>query len=137
MTAPYSAIRSAFVTRLQAFPGLPSVAWENVAFTPTTGQPYIRPDLLPAQPTQAEIGTNGVNRYTGMYQISIFAPTGTGIAAISTLRDGLCDHFKRGTQLAYGGVTVTCQKAYPGPVIQETDWQHVPISVQFRCDAPN
>ncbi|MDA8114990.1 MAG: phage tail terminator-like protein [Acidithiobacillus sp.] len=137
MTAPYSAIRSAFVTRLQAFPGLPSVAWENVPFTPATGVPYLQPSLLPGEPTQAEIGTAGANRHVGIYQISIFAPTGTGIGAINTLRDGLCDHFKRGTILTYAGITVTCQKAFPGPVIQETDWQHVPVSIRFMCDAPN
>ena len=137
MSAPYSAIRSAFVARLLAFPGLPSVAWENVAFTPTTGQPYLKPALLPGEPVQCEIGTNGNNRHSGIYQISIYYPAGQGVLGLNTLRDGLIDHFKRGTVLAYSGITVTVQKAFPGPVLQETDWQHVPITIQFRCDAAN
>lgn len=137
MSAPYSAMRSAFVTKLQDFVGLPSVAWENVPFTPTTGQPYIAPALLPGEPFQCEIGTSGANRHTGIYQISIYYPAGLGVLGFNTLRDGLCDHFKRGTVLTYGGTSVTIQKAFPGPVLQETDWQHAPITIQFRCDSAN
>lgn len=137
MSAPYSAIRSAFVTKLQAFPSLPSVAWENVPFTPTAGAPYLKPALLPGEPQQAEIGTNGANRHTGIYQISIFYPAGLGVPGLNTLRDGLINHFKRGTVLTYSGISVTIQKAFPGPVLQETGWQHLPITIQFRCDSAN
>lgn len=137
MSAPYSAIHSAFVTKLQAFTGLPSVAWENVPFTPATGTPYLKPALLPGEPTQAEIGTSGANRHTGIYQISIYYPTGLGVSGLNTLRDGLINHFKRGTVLTYSGISVTIQKAFPGPVLQETNWQHLPITMQFRCDASN
>ena len=137
MSNPISSIRAAFVTKLQTFTGLPSVAWENVPFTPVTGITYIQPFLLPGEPFQAEIGTNGANRHSGVYQISIFAPTGGGMAATNTLAGSLCDHFKRGTSLTYGGVTVTVQKAYPSPAMQETDRVHIPVTVIFRCDAPN
>lgn len=137
MSNPISNIRAAFVTRLQEFPALPSVAWENVAFTPVAGVTYIQPFLLPGEPFQAEIGTAGANRHSGVYQISIFAPTGGGMAAVNTLAGSLCDHFKRGTSLTYSGVTVTIQKAYASAAIQETDRVHVPITVFFRCDASN
>ena len=137
MSNPISSIRAAFVTKLQTFTGLPSVAWENVPFTPTAGVTYIAPFLLPGEPFQAEIGTAGINRHSGVYQISIFAPAGGGMAAINTLAGSLCDHFKRGTALSYGGVTVTVQKAYQSPMQQETDRVHIPITIQFRCDAAN
>lgn len=137
MSAPYSAIRSAFVQKLQAFPTLPSVAWENVAFTPVKGSPYIKPALLPGEPSQAECGEAAQNMHPGVYQISIYAPAGGGSGEIGTLRDSLLDHFKRGTVLNYMGVSVTITRAFPGPVIQETDWQHVPLSIYFRVYAPN
>ncbi len=137
MSNPLINIRAAFATKLQAFSPLPSVAWENVSFKPTTGQPYIEPSLLPAEPIQIETGTNGINRLSGVYQISVFAPTGTGIAAINTLIAGLCNHFKRGTVLTYGGDVITIQKAYSSPVMQETDWQHTPITIKYWCDAEN
>ena len=137
MSAPFSAIRSAFVTKLQTYVGLPSVAWENVPFTPTSGTTYLQPALLPGEPLQSELGATGQNRHMGIYQISIFAPTGTGILALNTLRDGLCDHFKRGTVLTYGAISLTIQKAFPGPTMQETDWVHVPISIRYELLAAN
>ena len=138
MSAPYSAIRSAFTARLLTLPGLPAaVAWENTPFTITSGAPYLAPFLLPGEPFQAEIGTAGANRHPGIYQISIYVPAGTGVSAISALRDSLCDHFKRGTILTYGGIQTTIQKAYPGPVLQETDWQHIPITIRFLTNAAN
>ena len=136
MSAPFSAIRSAFVTKLQAYVGLPSVAWENALFTPTIGAMYLQPSLLPGEPSQVEIGPSGNDRHTGVFQISIFAPTGSGTQAMNTLRDGLIDHFKRGTILIYGAVSLTIIKAFPGPTMQETDWQHLPITIRYRTDVP-
>jgi hypothetical protein len=137
MSNPIANIRAAFVTKLQSFPSLPSVAWENVAFTPATGVPYLAPYLLPGEPFQAEIGTAGINRHSGIYQISVFVPTGGGVAALNTLTGAMCDHFKRGTMLTYGGITVTVQKAYSAPTMQETDWVHIPVTIQFICNAQN
>ena len=137
MSAPYSAIRSAFVQKLQAFPSLPSVAWENVSFTPVKGSPYLKPALLPGEPSQAECGTASQNMHPGVYQISVFAPAGAGIGALFTLRDSLLDHFKRGTVITYMGQSVQVTKAATGPVMQDTDWQHVPLSIYFRAYAPN
>lgn len=137
MSAPYAAIRSALTARLQTLSGLPSVAWENVPFTPTAGSMYLKPSFLPGEPVQAEIGTYGQNMHTGLYQISVFAPAGTGVASLNTLRDALCDHFKRGTELIYSGVTVRLIKAFPSPMMQETDWVHIPITVMWRAYADN
>lgn len=136
MSAPETKIRAAFVTRLQLFPSLPPVAWENVAFTPGS-VPYLSPFLLPAEPFQSEIGTAGANRHTGIFQISIFAPQGQGMGVAGTLRDNLVDHFKRGTTLTYSGVTVTVEKAYPGPMLTEVGWVHIPITIRYRADAAN
>lgn len=137
MSSPDAKIRAAFVTKLQAFTSLPSVAWENVPFTPVAGVTYIAPFLLTGEPTQAEIGTNGANRHVGVYQISIYAPAGNGLLTVGALRDALIDHFKRGTQLTYSDVTVRIQKAYSGPMLSETDRVHIPITIRWMCDADN
>lgn len=134
--APDAAIRSAFVARLTAFPGLPSVAWENMRFTPVLGSPYVRPTLMPGEPTQAEIGENGCNRHVGVYQISLFFPAGKGLAAVEALRDGLVDHFKRGSVLT-GSIGVEITKAYGGPMLEEPNWIHCPVTIQYRVLASN
>lgn len=139
MGAPDSIIRAAFVARLQTFPSLPSVAWENMPFTPALGVPYLKQFLLTGEPSQAEIGTAGANRHVGVYQISIYYPANTGTLGAGTLRDALIDHFKRGTALVRSGVNITIQKAYssPDPGGQETDWVHVPITIRYSALASN
>lgn len=137
MGAPDTKIRAAFATRLQTLSRLPPVAWENVAFTPTAGVAYIRPHLLPGEPVQAEIGTLGQNWHNGIYQISIYAPAGQGTATISALRDAIIDHFKRGTLLTYSDITVQVVKAFSGPMLQETDWIHLPLTIRYRVLATN
>ena len=137
MSAPDSDIRSAFATKLLAFTSVPSIAWENTAFTPAAGATYLRPTLLTAEPVQAEIGAAGLNRHTGVFQVSIYAPTGTGLLAINTLRNSLIDYFKRGTQLQYGAVTVTISKAFAGAYLQETAWIHVPVTIRYTTLATN
>jgi hypothetical protein len=137
MGSPNAAVRAAFVTKLQTLASLPSVAWENVAFSPVTGVPYLRPFLLPGEPFQAELGTAGCNRHTGIYQISVYSPAGAGVLSLNTLVASIVDHFKRGTTLTYSTTTLTIQKAYPGPMMQETDWVHVPITIQYSLLASN
>jgi hypothetical protein len=136
MGAPETKIRAAFVTRLLTFPSLPSVAWENMSFTPGA-VPYLAPFLLPGEPVQAELGTAGQNRHAGIYQISIYAPAGNGVSTINTLRDNLVDFFKRGTLMTYSDITVQIQKAFPGPMLQETGWIHIPITIRYRLLAAN
>lgn len=137
MSAPYASIRSACAARLLTLPSVPAIAWENVAFTPPAGQPYLKPVLLPGEPVQAELGTNGLNMHPGIYQVSIFYPAGGGMAGFEALKNGLVDHFKRGTVLTYGGVSVRISKAFPGSMQQETDYIHQPITIQFRAFAQN
>ena len=140
MSNPTTNIRRAFEVRLAALPSLPSVAWPNRAFPPVgTSMPdkYLQPFMLPGEPFQAEIGTAGANRHSGVYQISVFTAAGIGMDAMDALVGALCDHFKRGTLLPFGGVTVSIIKAYPSATQQETDWQHVPITIRYKVLAAN
>ena len=137
MAAPDTKIRAALTTRLEAFPDLPDVAWENVAYTPADGVTYLEPFLLPAETFQAEIGTLGANRHTGVYQISIKAPKGNGTATVNALRDALVDHFVRGTELTYSDIVVKVEKAYASAMITESTRVHIPITIRYRTDAAN
>ncbi|MDA3832280.1 MAG: phage tail terminator-like protein [Spirochaetales bacterium] len=137
MSAPFADIRAAFTTKLMALSPLPSIAWENVAFTPVIGTSYLQPFLLPGEPYQAEIGEAGQNRHTGIYQVSIYAPTGSGVGDINTLAGTICDHFKRGTVLTYSTTTLTIKKAFLGPMMTDTDWLHLPVTIQYHLLAAN
>lgn len=136
MSAPYAAIRSALSARLQAYTPAQSIAWENVPFTPAVGVTYLKPALIPGEPFQAELGADGLNRHTGIYQVSIYAPAGGGMGSILTLQNGIVDHFRRGMKLTYSGVTVRIDKSYAGTMQTETDRVHIPITIQYTAMAP-
>jgi hypothetical protein len=137
MSNPDTNIRAAFTAKLLTLSPMPSIAWENVEYTPTPGIPYLMPFLLPGEPVQAELGQAGQNRHVGIYQVSVYSPSGKGVGDISTLRDKVIDLFKRGTVLTYSATSLTIQKSFGGPTMQETDWIHLPVTIRYMLLAPN
>jgi hypothetical protein len=114
-----------------------NVAYENAEYEPTIGTGYLRETLLPAESEQAELGTDGRNRLTGIYQISVFEEVGKGSGAAETKAETLMEAFKRGITLTANGLTVRVDKAWRSPAIQESDWYHVPVSVSWFAYAAN
>jgi hypothetical protein len=114
-----------------------NVAYENAEYEPESGTGYLRETLLPAEPEQAELGTDGRNRLTGIYQISVFEEVGKGSGDAETKAETLIAAFKRGTTLTANGLTVRIDKAWRSPAIQEKDWYHVPVSVRWFAYAAN
>lgn len=129
MSTVYNDIRAALTARLMAMTDLPDVAWENTAYTPTVGVPYLVPSIMWGESFQAEYGTSGLNREVGIYQIRCVYPDGEGEGPLLNMIGRIKTHFKRGTTLTYNGLTVTVRKCYPGP--------DGIISIPFRCLAPN
>ena len=152
MSDPNSDIKLAFQGRLATFPTLPvhpqgvavngfpqNVAWPRKKFIPASGMIYLAPYLLVGRPSQPEIGATAQNRYVGYYQISVFyPPVMDNPAALDTIVKALCGWFKRDTALSYGDASFKVTEAPEvHPDQTETDWIHVAISIQFRCDASN
>jgi hypothetical protein len=133
----YSDVRSALSQHLLSMANLPTVAWDGTDFAPVLGSAYIKPQLLPAEPYQAELGANGLNYLPGIYQISVCTPGGLGVGRTLQLVDAVASHFKRGTKLAYGSVNITIKSAFPAPMIEGADWNVTPISILFFALAPN
>lgn len=125
----YTDIRAALTAHLMGMSDLPDVAWEKTTYIPTVGVPYLVPDILWAEPFQAEYGTNGANWESGIYQVRCVYPDGEGAGPLNETLGRIKDRFKRGTILEYNGLQVTIKKAYAGP--------NGIISIPFRCLAPN
>lgn len=130
-------IESALIKRLTIMPDLPDVAWPNMPFTPTPGRPYFKANLLPGEPLQAGVGESAMNRQSGVFQVTVFVPAGTGTKDIRSMCTALETHFKRGTVLTHNGVKVTIWKAYRGPQLQEANWLQCPVTIRFRTLTEN
>lgn len=113
------------------------VAWENVKFDPPEGEVWLRPTLLPVRSEPLTLGPNGLMDYPGIYQISVFGPSGKSTGAVYAHVDGVLGHFQRGTSMTEGSATVRIDRVYQGPAIAEDRWFHVPASIEFFCFAAN
>lgn len=134
----YNDIRSALTKQLADMPAVPAVAWDNFAFTPTTGTPYLKPTILWAESSQAELGEAGRNWEQGVYQITCIYPKNEGSKSMLAMAGKIKDRFKRGTVLTFNAVTVTIRKVYLGPESPGApDRTQLPISIAFYCQAAN
>lgn len=137
----FNEIQAALDTRAYAFATgngfTGQVAWENAPFTPTANTPWMRTTLLPAETEQRILGTNGLNRIQGIYQVDLFYPTEQGSGAARDKADSVISYFKRGTTATYSATKVIILKAYRSPALIENDWYHIPINISWYSYVEN
>ena len=128
----WDACRIALESRLLTLPGLDpaNIAWPNVVFDAQPGEIHYRVWLLPSD-TSAAVGSNAWVSLRGIFQVSVYAPSGTGPAEAVQAADAVIAHFDRAT-LTSGGVTVSCGVPTPGPALAEAGWLHIPVSIRFQ-----
>lgn len=111
MASIYDDIRAALETNLASVSGLPSVGWENVQFSPTTGTPYVKPRLIPTRREPAVRGTNPQMFYQGIYRVECYVPEDQGPSAGDELADKIIDAFEAATDVSYSGTIVSIRYA--------------------------
>jgi hypothetical protein len=116
-----------------AFPD-EQVAWENVKFTPTVGTMYFRVWLLPAKSDVMTLGPSPWIERQGIFQVSVFAPIGTGFGAPKRKAAEVVAAFKANTSFVYNGLLVIIDKSWiSSGMNDDTGWYSVPVNIQFRC----
>ena len=68
-------------------------AWENAAFTPTTGAPWIEEDYLPGPAQQIPLGQYGDVETLPQYVVKVYAAPGTGLGALHRYGDAILNLF--------------------------------------------
>lgn len=129
MASIYDNIRSALETTLNNIEGLPSVAWENVNFSPTTGTSFVKPRLAPTRREPAVRGTNPQMLYQGVFQVDCYVAEGNGPAAGDDLADSIIEAFEATTDISYGGTTVSIRYAERGLARQDGSYYMIPVSI--------
>ncbi len=110
------------------------IVFENMAYTPAAGETYLRAFTIPGDTASNTLG--GDHRlFTGVFQVSIIAPAGTGKAKTTPITAELIELFPLYTRNTKGAVTVvTMSPADPGPGITGDSTYTVPVSFSYRCD---
>lgn len=104
MASIYDDIRSALEVKLVSIADVPSIGWENLQFSPTTGQPYLKPRLIPTRREPAVRGLNPQMYYQGVFRVECYVPEGSGPSAGDTLSNKILDAFEATTSIYYDNV---------------------------------
>lgn len=88
-----NAIRSRFSA---AWGTTTPVAWPNVSFTPPSGEPWVRLEILPAGSDQETMGAPGAATfwYDGLVSVQVFTPSNEGDGEARTLAEQVCAIFR-------------------------------------------
>ena len=110
------------------------IVFENTAYTPGEGETYLRAFTIPGDTASNTLG--GDHRlFTGVFQVSIIAPAGTGKTKTNPITTELVDLFPLYARDTKGAVTVvTMSPVDPGPGITGDSTYTVPVSFLYRAD---
>jgi hypothetical protein len=108
-------------------------AFEGVGFTPAAGQSWARLTDLPSGREPAAFGgTNPVER-TGILQVDIFHPKGSGTGAVLADVDTAMAFYTPGKRIEYQGQSVLIRKAERSQLRTEDLWQSVAVSIYYTA----
>ncbi|MFZ5111896.1 DUF4128 domain-containing protein [Enterobacter kobei] len=110
------------------------VAWENVPFTPPSDGLYLAVHDMPATPRTVDLGLR-CRIYSGVYQINVVVPAGTGRTDVVALADRVAELFPEGQEIEGRGFTCWIDQT-PGVFrgITTSVSYTVPVSLNYRAD---
>jgi len=120
----WDAARAALDTQMATLAGA-TIAWPGRVFTPPAASTWHKVSFIPAT-VESALTASGDKHEKGIYQVSVFAPPGSGIGGITRAVDAVVALFDRKTLGPVG-----CGVPVPGPLIEEADWLHQPVSIPF------
>lgn len=132
----FADINAALVQLYQsAQTGLPTF-WPSVEYDPAPGQPHARVFWITNQPIASSVGFGGLDAHTGIMQIDLYYPSGTGIGDAIEAADGIARTFVGGTITTYNTQDVhvlSCGIRQP----ENTDgWLRVICSIAWAAYVP-
>lgn len=128
------AISTALSTHLSQMPNLPPVAWENASrFKPSNGQLFLSEATLSAGVNGEDVAATGSTSFTGLYQVTVFAPVGGNKFTGMDMADQIKDHFSRGIRLQKDSVTVEIIQRRDNPAMQDSDWYRIPVTISYNA----
>jgi len=131
MSSIYDDIRAALEVKLDGVSGMPSIAWENLTFTRTTGQSYVAPRLIPTVREPAVRGLNPQIYYQGLFRVDCYVPEGLGPKAADDLADKIIDAFEATTDVSHNGTIVSIRRAEREQGISDGAFFMVPVNVSW------
>jgi len=129
----FNDINIALNKRLQAYSTANSrpIAYENIEYKPVIGTMFLRATALPPNTEQAGLGTGGLERHEGIFQVDVFAPIDRSKATALAEADSIANYFQRGSTLTYNGVNVRLYTSNLGPGLRDGSWFILPVFIDY------
>lgn len=131
MAAADKKIRAALESKLTDITDVPSIAYENVAFSPTTGQNYLEVRYVPVLRRPTVRGLNPQQRYDGVFQINCYVPEGDGPAAADTLAKSVMETYEATTKLTHDDQTVNIEYVERSQGFRDSPFYFVAVTVTW------
>lgn len=135
MASIYNDIRAALETRLSNISGIPSIAYENVPFTPVVGTSYVQSKFVPTLRRSAVMGSpNPQQRYQGLYAVTPHTPEKLGPSVADDLSNDIIESFEATTDISFTNssnetIIVSIDYAERQQGFLDSPWYYVPINI--------
>lgn len=130
----FNDIRQALEIQIASVTGIPDAshrAWENVRFTPVTGEAWVRMRLQPTSRRAAARGDQAQDRFQGLFIVDVFQPLDKGPSIADTLADAICDAYNTQITLTRNTTTVRFDYSERSAGIPDAPWYMVPVFIAW------
>jgi hypothetical protein len=134
MASIHNDIRAALETHISTTANLPTIAYENVAFEPTTGTSFVKVQYLPTITQPAVRGLNPQLRYQGIFAVTVFTPEGNGPSTADDYVNKVINAFQATTDISFTNaqsqtIKVSIDYAERQQGLIDSPWYYVPINI--------
>jgi hypothetical protein len=134
MASIHNNIRAALETHISTTADLPTIAYENVVFEPTTGTSFLRVQYLPTVTRPAVRGLNPQLRYQGVFAVTVFTPEGNGPSTADDYVNKVINAFQATTDISFTNaqsqtIKVSIDYAERQQGLIDSPWYYVPINI--------
>jgi len=134
MASIHNDIRAALETHISTTANLPTIAYENVVFDPTTSISFIRVQYLPTVTRPAVRGLNPQLRYQGVFAVTVFTPEGNGPSTADDYVNKVINAFQATTDISFTNaqsetIKLSIDYAERQQGLIDSPWYYVPINI--------
>lgn len=127
-----SGIETALISSIKGLTGIPFVSG-NVP-SPAGASLWARVTYGPGEVRAVGIGQDALERIYGVAIVDIYAPKGEGRTAAVVAAVQVMNRYKRGDAIAWASGTILVSRSYRNMAIEEENWYHIPVIIEFRAD---
>lgn len=124
----------------KAFDPVLPIAWEGMKYTPTTGETYLAPSVLPNRTDLGAVGANAPRRFLGLFQVVVCGPMHGSPTTLEDIADELIEHFRNAliernsVRVRVGSFNRSPSLPWQSPAIIDNGWRRVPVTVPWWSD---